>query len=77
MREEGNVYKVLVGKPEAKTQIGRSKLRLENGIRMDLTEIGWEDIERVQLAQNRGQWRAVVNAEMNLRILAPRSYLVT
>jgi len=40
---------------------------------MDLREIGWEDIEWVQLAQDRGLWRAVVNAVMNLRVLAPQS----
>jgi hypothetical protein len=38
-----------------------------------LREIGWEDVEWVQLDQDRGQWRAVVNAVMNLRVLAPRS----
>jgi hypothetical protein len=40
---------------------------------MNLREIGWWDVEWVQLAQDRGQWRAVVSAVMNLRVLAPRS----
>jgi hypothetical protein len=38
---------------------------------MDLREIGWEDVEWVQLAEDRGQWQAVVNAVMKFRVLAP------
>jgi hypothetical protein len=40
---------------------------------MDLGEIGWECVEWIHLAQDRDRWRAVVNAVMNLRVLAPRS----
>jgi len=40
---------------------------------MDLREIGWEDVEWAQLAQYKGQGRAVVNAVMNLRVLSPQS----
>jgi hypothetical protein len=40
MGEERKVYKVLVGKPEGKRKLGRPKRRLEDGIRMDLREIG-------------------------------------
>jgi hypothetical protein len=42
---------------------------------MDLREIGWGDVEWIRLAQDRDRWRAVVNAVMNLRVLAPRSWL--
>jgi hypothetical protein len=35
---------------------------------MDLMEIGWEDVECINLIQERDQWRAVVNTEMNIRI---------
>jgi hypothetical protein len=55
------LYKVLVGKPEGKRPLGRPGI---DGIRMDLREIGWEDVEWVQLTQDRGQWWAVVNAVM-------------
>jgi hypothetical protein len=34
------VYKVLVGKPEGKRPLGRPRRRWEDGIRMDLREIG-------------------------------------
>jgi hypothetical protein len=39
--EERNVYKVLMGKPEGKRPLGRSRRRLEDGIRMNPMEIGW------------------------------------
>jgi hypothetical protein len=38
--EERKVYKVLVGKPEGKRPLGRPRCRWEDGIRMDLREIG-------------------------------------
>jgi hypothetical protein len=40
MGEERKLYKVLVGKPEGKRPLGRPRRRWENGIRMDLGEIG-------------------------------------
>jgi hypothetical protein len=45
----------------------------EDGIKMDLTEIGWGGVEWIHLAQDRDHWRAVVNAVMNLRVPPPRS----
>jgi hypothetical protein len=73
MGEGRNVYSVLVGKPEGKRPVERPRRRWEDGIKMDLREIGWGDVECIQLAQDRDRWRAVVNAVMNLRVLAPRS----
>jgi hypothetical protein len=40
MGEDRKVYNVLVGKTEGKRQLGRPRRRWENGIRMDLREIG-------------------------------------
>jgi hypothetical protein len=42
MGEGRNVYRVLVGKPEGKRPLGRPRRRWEDGIKMDLSEIGWE-----------------------------------
>jgi hypothetical protein len=64
---------VLAGKPEGKRPLERPRRRWEDGIRMDLREIGWERVEWIQLAQDRGRWRAVVNTIMLLRVLASRS----
>jgi hypothetical protein len=41
MGEDRNVYGVLVGRPEGKRSLGRPRRRWEDGIRMDLREIGW------------------------------------
>jgi hypothetical protein len=73
MGEERKVYRVLVGKPEGKRPLGRPRRRRENGIKMDLREIGWGSVEWIQLAQGRGRCRALVNNVMNLRALAPRN----
>jgi hypothetical protein len=73
MGEERKVYKDMVGKPEGKGPLGRPRRRWEDGIRMDLREIGLGGVDWIQLAQDRDRWRAVVSAMMNLRVLAPRS----
>jgi hypothetical protein len=73
MREEKNVYKVLMGKPEGKRPLGRQRRRWEDRIRMDLREIGLGSVDWIHLAQDRDRRRAVMNTAMNLRVLAPRS----
>jgi hypothetical protein len=73
MGEERNVYNVLVRKPEGKRPLGRPRRRWEDGIRMDLREIGLRGVDWIRLAQDRDRWRTVVSAVMNLRVLAPRS----
>jgi hypothetical protein len=69
MGEGRNVYRVLVGKPKGKGSLGRWRHRWDDGIGMDLREIGWGVVEWIYLAQNRNQWQALVNAVMNLRVL--------
>jgi hypothetical protein len=73
MGDDRKMYKVLVGKPEGKIPLGRPRHRLEDGIRMDLREIGLGGVDWIRLSQDRDRWRAVVSAVMNLRDLAPRS----
>jgi hypothetical protein len=69
---ERKVYKVLVEKPEGKRPLVRPRHRWENGIRMDFREIGWGSVQWIHLAQDRGQWQAVVNTVMNLQDMVPR-----
>jgi hypothetical protein len=73
MGGERNLYRVLMGKPEGKRPLSRPTRRWEDGIRIDLREIGWGSVDWIQLAQDRDRWRALVNTVMNLRVLAPRS----
>jgi hypothetical protein len=51
--EERKVYRVLVGKSEGKRPLGRPKRRWEDGIRMDLGEIGLRGVDSIRLAQDR------------------------
>jgi hypothetical protein len=53
--------------------LGRPRCRWEDGIRMDLREIGLVGVDWIRLAQDRDRWLAVASAVMNLRVLAPRS----
>jgi hypothetical protein len=62
----GGVCRVLVGKPEGKRPLGRSRRRWEDNIKMDLQEMGWGSIDLIDLAQDRDRWRAFVNAIMKL-----------
>jgi hypothetical protein len=62
------IKQTLVGKPEGKRPLGRPRRRWVDNIKMDLREIGWDGVDWVDLAQDRDQWRALVNTVMNLRI---------
>jgi hypothetical protein len=73
MGEERKVYKVLVGKPEGRRTLGRPRRKWEDGVRMDLREIGLGCVDWIRLTQVRDLWRTVVSAVMNLRVLAPRN----
>jgi hypothetical protein len=66
MGESRGVYRVLVGKPDGKRPLRRSRRRWENNIMMYLQEVGCGGVDWIELAQDRDRWQAVVNAEMNL-----------
>ena len=62
------MYRVLVGKPEEKRPLGRSRRRWKDNIKMDLQKVGCGGIDWIVLAQDRDWWRVLVNAVMNLRV---------
>jgi hypothetical protein len=68
LEEIRNAYKILVGKPEGKRSFGRPRRSWENNIRMDPREVGRECMDFMHLAEDRDQWRAVVNTVMILRV---------
>ena len=61
------MQRVLVGKPEGKRPLGRSRRRWEN-IKMDLQEVGGGCGDWMELAQDRERWRALVTTVKNLRV---------
>jgi hypothetical protein len=66
--EDRKSYNILVGKPEGKRPFGRPRSRWKDNTRMDLREIGWEDVDWIHVAQDRDQWRTVVNTVMEIRV---------
>jgi hypothetical protein len=57
-----------VGKLDGKRPLGRPRRRWEDNIKMDLRETGWGGMDWIDLAHYRDQWKALVNAVMNLRV---------
>jgi hypothetical protein len=68
MGEQMNAYRLLVGMPEGKRLLGRPRHRWVDNIRVDLGEVGWGDVDSIDLAQDGNRWRALVNAVLNLRV---------
>jgi hypothetical protein len=68
MGKGGGVYRVLVGRPEAKRPLGRPRRRWEDNIKMDLMERWIDGANWTQLAQDRVQWRAFLNTIMNFGV---------
>jgi hypothetical protein len=68
MGDRRGACRVSVGRPEGKKPLGRPGRRLEDNIKMDLQEVGWEGMDWIDLAQDRDMGRALVNAVMNLQV---------
>jgi hypothetical protein len=64
--EMRNEYRLLVEKSEGKRPLGRPSHRRMDNIRMDLGDMGWDDVDWIGLAEDRNSWRAHVNAVMNV-----------
>jgi hypothetical protein len=68
MGEGKGEYRVLVGKPVGNRQLGRSRYRWEDDIKMDLQEVGCGYMDWIELAEDMDRFWALVNAVMNFRV---------
>jgi hypothetical protein len=66
--ERRNAYRLLVGKPEGRRPLGRTRHMWLDNIRMDLVEVRWGDVNWIGLAQDRDRWRALLNSVMTLGV---------
>jgi len=62
------LYGVLVGNPERRRPLGRSRRRWKDNIELDLQEVGCGGMDWIEVAQDRNRWRALVNAVTNLLV---------
>jgi hypothetical protein len=65
-----NVCRILVGAMEGMKSLGRPTYKREDNIKMNLSETECEGVDWIHLAQDRGQWQAVLNTVMNLQVPA-------
>jgi hypothetical protein len=68
MGERRNACRIFMGKPEGKRALERQRRRWVDNIKMDLIETEWGGVDWIDLAQNRGQWRALMNMVMKFRV---------
>ena len=66
--ERSCICRVLVEKPEGKRTLGKPRRKWKYNIKMDIKESGMWDMGWIHLAQDRGMWRALMNAVMVLRV---------
>jgi len=59
-------YRVMVGKPEGRGSLRRTRRRWEGNIKVGLQEVGWRVINWIYLDQDRDRWRVLLSTEMNL-----------
>jgi len=64
----GGAYMILVGKPDGKKPLGRTRRRLEDNMKMDRQRVGWGGMHWTDLSQDRDWLRAFVNTVTNLRV---------
>jgi len=68
MGERRGVYRILVGKPEGKTPLGRPRRRWVDNIKIGLQDVGCGCVDWIELVRDRDRWWALVTAVMNLRV---------
>jgi hypothetical protein len=60
--------RLVIGGKARRRPLGRPRLRWVDNIRMDLGEVGWDDVDCIGLAKDKNRWKAVVNSVLNVRV---------
>jgi hypothetical protein len=68
MGEKRNACRILVGEPEGKRPLERPRCRWLDNIKMDVREIEWDGVDWIDMAQDRDQFKALVNTVLNLQV---------
>ena len=68
MGQGKGLYRVLAGKPEGKSPLGKPRRRWEDNIKMGLQELGGGCGDWMELAQDRDRWRTLVSTVMNIQV---------
>jgi len=68
MDERRGLNRVLVGRPEGNSPLGRPRRRWKDNIKTDLQEVGCGGMDWIDLAQDREKWWTLVNAVVKLRV---------
>jgi hypothetical protein len=68
MGEKRTACRILVGKPEGKRPLGGPRRRWMNNVKIVLIEVGRDDMEWIDFAQDKDQRRALANKVMNLLV---------
>jgi hypothetical protein len=68
MWAKGNLYRILMEKPEGKRPLGRPRRRWLDNIKINLREIECDGVDWIDLPEVTDQWRTLVNKVMNLRV---------
>jgi hypothetical protein len=63
-----NTCNILLRRPEEKRPFARPMLRWKDNIRINLKGTGCEGVDWIHLAQDRSQWRALVNTVMVVQV---------
>jgi len=63
-----NIYKIMVGKPEGKSSLGRTRRRWRDNTKIDLREIGWKVVDWIHLFQEEVRERDFVNTKIQSRV---------
>jgi hypothetical protein len=67
MGDRKDAYRLLVGRPDGRTPLVRPRRRWQDNIKTYVQEEEWIDMERIDLAQDRDRWRAILNVVINFR----------